>query len=1816
MRSIGSILAALAVLLAFTACSDQEFTVNLDQPLRVLALEPGGEATGVHIDAALQVSFSEAVKPGSVNAGTVYLEALDPAGAGTKVDAAIAYDAATFTATLQPAAPLAYSVRHRLVVTTGIERVRVPAASLPQRVEVVFTTEHPPAFRLVGLLPGAGTNAAAIDAPIVATFSEPIDEATVTAESFRVEDADSGSAIAGDLASDGAVVTFVPAAPFGYSREVRVILGTALASTRATDDGGHLEHDLTLTFGTVDPAPLAVISADPGDGTDDFARDRTFSVRFSEPLDPASATAQTVRFEDVTDPAAPVALQPEDPANYLTFSEGNARITFDPAVELGFTRLVRVTLAGSIEPAAPALRSARATDDGGSLPAPITWEVKTIDPPQLRIINAIPGAGSVGAPIEGAVAITFSEPIVDFTADPVGSALVENVADPLVPVAVDGVWTLSGDGQTATFDPFVDLAYATTYRVTLTERIRSQRATDEGGFLLGTTDWTFTTEPPPALGLVAHVPSADSGGIARLTTAGTPQPIVLTFGEPVDPTTVADNVVVSDHFGDAVAGSVTVDGAHVTFEPALAFAYSAQYRVTLLPAITSVRGGPMENGFVFVFDTLDPPPLQVVATLPSGGAAGIERTQPVVLTFSEGIDQALVASSIEVFDVTSGATIAGTFDFGGIGDESGNLDLAGVDVTATFRPTAPDAAWPDVLWPYSRRIGVRIAATLGSDRATDGSANPTGHRGGWLEGGHEIDFRLIDPPALLVGDRMPGAGDVQVARGQPLVLTLTEGVEQASVVLYDGTNGAAATLRVTDADTGLPIAGTLAFNAADEAVHAEGRGADTQLTFTPDGGLWGWSQDVQVQLSTAIRSDRATLYEGVEHGHLADPTLTWSFHAEDPPELLIVSTDPGASEMNVAPDAAVVVTFNEVLDPASVHAASFLVEEVTGGGATPVAGSFSFDGGGASVIFTPAVELPLASRIRVTLTTAICSAIATSDRGCLAQDVSWHFDVVPVPRLQVVSTAPGDGAQLVPITTGLSITFNLDVLQNSIDPAVNAGVVRIEDVTDPANPRPVDITLVSYDGQDKTGWFAISDPLGPNAGQLAPLTPYRVTVRGGATGVLTGAGGELLLDYVFDFATGSNNLVFGTRPAAGAADVDIGTPICAIFNASVIESTVDSTSFALTFVDAFGRTQAVPVAGFDFNVVDPITFALIDANPATDTANEVCFLPDAGAWDCHEDLRTLLYEQGYSVTLVSTIQTSAGPLVGGHTWSFTTGAPPLIEAVTAANDVVTVASLAGAIEVPIDASFAITFAAPMNPATIHGASVMLHALPGDVQVPATVTLAADGRTALLTPDALLGYAATWELRAHGGMTGPTDLDGNYLESDVSWRFSTSPATQLLVSVPQGGSNAVNSIVVAELSRAIHPPSLSPATLFVTAGGNRVPGLTAPREDYRGVAFIPSVELLGNTTHEIHVTTGLRDHRGNPMPAASPLPLGGIAGDAFVGSFSTSNGNDPNSPSLSSSTPGNGGVLAGGGRAIVLNFSEAMNMASFTAGSDAANASAHLVDDLGNRITASFRALSSTSVEMQPDSFLRNGRSYTVTLDREISDAARNSLNATAFSFTVEGIAPASSGMVPANGAVGVLGDAVLAASFSEQMDPDSINAATFTLTCDGAPVAGVITVAADGRSAAFDPAAPLLAAASCTARLDGPTDAAGNALPIATSTFTVVSGPVAVALSPATGSTVAVGTSLVADFGRAIDPATLVPSSTTGAGTVRLVDTAAGSEVFGCMEIDPADPSVVTFHPVEALTAGATYELQVTAGVTDWAGNASDVVSTIFTIAP
>src|SRR5688500_7881416 len=113
---------------------------------------------------------------------------------------------------------------------------------------------------------------------------------------------------------------------------------------------------------------------------------------------------------------------------------------------------------------------------------------------------------------------------------------------------------------------------------------------------------------------------------------------------------------------------------------------------------------------------------------------------------------------------------------------------------------------------------------------------------------------------------------------------------------------------------------------------------------------------------------------------------------------------------------------------------------------------------------------------------------------------------------------------------------------------------------------------------------------------------------------------------------------------------------------------------------------------------------------------------------------------------------------------------------------------------------------------------------------------------------------------------------------------------------------------------------------------------------------------------------------------------------------------------------------------------------------------------------------------------------------------------------------------PANGATGVERTTTVTATFSERLDPSTVNPTTFTLTpAGGSAVPAIVTMNTEGTIATLAPTENLLFGTTYTARLTtGVEDLAGNALVSAhTWTFTTVANPAptVVSVSPVNGAT-------------------------------------------------------------------------------------------------
>jgi hypothetical protein len=204
-------------------------------------------------------------------------------------------------------------------------------------------------------------------------------------------------------------------------------------------------------------------------------------------------------------------------------------------------------------------------------------------------------------------------------------------------------------------------------------------------------------------------------------------------------------------------------------------------------------------------------------------------------------------------------------------------------------------------------------------------------------------------------------------------------------------------------------------------------------------------------------------------------------------------------------------------------------------------------------------------------------------------------------------------------------------------------------------------------------------------------------------------------------------------------------------------------------------------------------------------------------------------------------------------------------------------------------------------------------------------------------------------------------------------------------------------------------------------------------------------------------------------------------------------------------------------------------------------------------------------------------------------------------------------VTPPNGAVGVCPSSVVTATFSEAMNPTTINATTFTLTGPGTtPVAGAVTYAAS--TATFTPSNPLALNTLYTATITtGAKDVFGNALVSNfvwsfTSSSTPCAPPIVISVAPPNGASgICPNTVVTATFSEAMKASTINtttftltgPGLTPVAGTVTYV----------------ASSDVATFTPTNPLALDTLYTATITTGAQDLAGDplASNFVWTFTT---
>jgi hypothetical protein len=241
----------------------------------------------------------------------------------------------------------------------------------------------------------------------------------------------------------------------------------------------------------------------------------------------------------------------------------------------------------------------------------------------------------------------------------------------------------------------------------------------------------------------------------------------------------------------------------------------------------------------------------------------------------------------------------------------------------------------------------------------------------------------------------------------------------------------------------------------------------------------------------------------------------------------------------------------------------------------------------------------------------------------------------------------------------------------------------------------------------------------------------------------------------------------------------------------------------------------------------------------------------------------------------------------------------------------------------------------------------------------------------------------------------------------------------------------------------------------------------------------------------------------------------------------------------------------------------------------------------------------------PSTFLAPSVTYTGTISTGALDVYGNKLSAPyVWSFTTASNscapAPLVTSFVPVAGSMAACPNAAVTVTFSEAMNPATINAADFTLSPG---VVGTVTHNAANTTFTLTPSSNLSAGKLYTATItQAAQDTFGNSLAAPfTSSFTTAANacmppPTVTAITPAAGATgVCPNKVITATFSEAVDPATITSATflLTGPGT---------TPVTGTVSYAAATKQAV-FAANATLALNTTYTATITTGVKDLYGN-------------
>lgn len=544
-------------------------------------VDPKEGAVNVPVGTSISAVFSKPISAATLNGQTFFIT--DKAK-NVRLNAAIAYDEESRTATMDPTGSLNFGAEYLVTVTTGVRDL----AGNPLAAEKVWSftvasepDRSPP--KVTSKAPAPNATGISTNTSISVTFDEKVDLEALRAN-FLLEGPNGpvSTTLAYDPSPASLTASLQPGANLEFGTTYRVVLRSGIKDP----SGNRLPAEIFWSFTTgnaPDHTAPRIEGQVPADGAEGVPVKSAISVRFSEPMDGNSITAPN----GFTVYRIQRGVR-EQVGGSVTVDRELLTATFTPASRLKYESTYSIFLSGQMKDLA-----------GNFLEGIGLWTFTTTEAPQ--VIETSPGNADENVPTSTTIMARLSHPIRQASVGP-DSFRIEGTAG--------GSYTFP-DPQTVVLTPAEFLTPGTAYRATLTTGIEDI----DGNPLDLPYSWFFTTsgsvENPP---VVVEPTDPSHGAIGVPVGIGR---ISAAFDKAIDPASLEGRFTLVTPDGSEVFGSRSQSSgtqAILSFPSGSALLYHTWYRATLKSGIQSAsHASSTAADYVWCFrtefdPTMAPPP--------------------------------------------------------------------------------------------------------------------------------------------------------------------------------------------------------------------------------------------------------------------------------------------------------------------------------------------------------------------------------------------------------------------------------------------------------------------------------------------------------------------------------------------------------------------------------------------------------------------------------------------------------------------------------------------------------------------------------------------------------------------------------------------------------------------------------------------------------------------------------------------------------------------------------------------------------------------------------------------------------------------------------------------------------------------------------------------------------------------------------------------------------------------------------------------------------------------------------------------------------